>query len=80
MKSAWEAARAGRNARIGARADLGLLTDEITGLVKVLDGLNRIRYQPLTHHQPDACPGPAPSAIRIPISRVRQLTLYATSP
>lgn len=44
MESAREAARTGRLAHIGARADLKGLTSEIMDLVKVLDGLNRIRY------------------------------------
>jgi hypothetical protein len=44
MESAWETARVGRTDHIGARVDLGVITAEITGLVKVLDGMNRIRF------------------------------------
>lgn len=44
MESAWEAARVGTTDHIGARADLGLVAAEIMGLVKVLDGMNRIRF------------------------------------
>jgi len=44
MESAWEAARTGRTDHIGARADLGVITAELMGLVKVLDGINRVRF------------------------------------
>lgn len=44
MESAWEAARVGKTDHIGARADLELIVAEIMGLVKVLDGMNRIRF------------------------------------
>jgi hypothetical protein len=44
MESAWEAARVGKTDHIGARAELDRITGEISGLVKVLDGINRIRF------------------------------------
>lgn len=44
MESAWETARVGRTDHIGARVDLGVIAAELTGLVKVLDGMNRIRF------------------------------------
>jgi len=40
-----EAAHEGRRDHVGASADLKVVTDEIVGLVALLDGLNRFRFR-----------------------------------
>ena len=44
FEAALEAIRTGRRDHIGARTDLGVITAELLGQVKVLDGITRYRF------------------------------------
>jgi hypothetical protein len=44
FETALEAIRTGRRDHIGARTDLGVITAELLGQVKVLDGITRYRF------------------------------------
>ena len=45
FEEAIEASQAGRRGHVGASADLDEVSGEVTGLVGILDGLNRHRFR-----------------------------------
>ena len=45
FEATTDSVHSGRRAHVGARADLGPVSDEIVELVNLLDGLNRLRFR-----------------------------------